>query len=348
MIICASRRTDIPAFHSEWMMNRLRAGYCLVRNPVSRTTVHRVDLTRRAVDCIEFVTKDPRPMVPHLREIGAMGHMSLFQVTLTPYGRDLEPGVPFKADISDACVEIAGRIGRDRIAWRYDPVLFAPGMSPGYHERKFRMLCAEASQWTDRCIFSFLDVYGKLVGAVASGAFRAPTRAEAEDFCRMAVRTASDYGIALSSCCETMDMTRFGIEPRGCFDSALMRSLNIPYEAQDAPIREGCRCVRSIDIGEYDTCAHGCVYCYANRADPTRRMSRMYSDDSELLWGAVMPRDRVVDMGGRDAFRLDDFRRRINNIRHGDGEAWISWPSSSSVWASPWMPSRCPYARVSP
>ena len=114
MIICASRRTDIPAFHSEWMMNRLRAGYVLVRNPVSRTTVHRVDLTRGNVDAILFITKDPGPMVPHLREIASMGHTALFQVTLTPYGRDLEPGVRFKADINDSCVEVSERIGRQQ------------------------------------------------------------------------------------------------------------------------------------------------------------------------------------------------------------------------------------------
>ncbi|MDO5862469.1 MAG: DUF1848 domain-containing protein [Thermoplasmata archaeon] len=308
MIICASRRTDIPAFHSRWMMARLRAGYCLVRNPVSRSTLHRVDLTRRNVDCIEFVTKDPRPMIPYLREIGAMGHVSLFQVTLTPYGRDLEPGVPFKADISDACEEIAGRIGKDRIAWRYDPVLFTHSIGSDYHARKFDMLCREASRWTDRCVFSFVDIYGKLVGAVANGVFRAPTTAEMEEFCRMAARTAGEYGITLSTCCETMDTTRFGIEPRGCFDAAAMRALDIPYEAQDVPLRAGCRCVKSIDIGEYDTCAHGCVYCYANRSDPSVRRSRLYCEDSELLWGAVMPRDRIVDLRGRDAGRIDEFR----------------------------------------
>lgn len=94
MIISASRRTDIPAFHSEWMMNRLRAGYCLVRNPVYRPLIYRIDLTRTNVDCLVFVTKNPAPMIPHLGEIASMGHMYMFEVTVTPYGRDLEPNVP--------------------------------------------------------------------------------------------------------------------------------------------------------------------------------------------------------------------------------------------------------------
>lgn len=314
MIICASRRTDIPAFHSEWMMNRLRAGYALVRNPVSRTTVHRVDLTRRNVDCIMFITKDPRPMVPHMKEIGFMGHMTLFHVTLTPYGKDLEPGVPFKADINDACEEIAGRIGRDRMVWRYDPVILNSGISLEYHRRKFTMMCREASRWTDRCVFSFVDIYGKLLRLEESGAIRRISPSEMDAFAKMASEVARDNGITLSCCCGERDLTRFGIERRACMDAATMRSLDIPYETQSVPLRRGCTCVRSIDIGEYDTCGHGCVYCYAGHrdADPSRR--RLYSDDTELLWGALMPRDRVVDMKGRDAGRLDDYR--VANFCH--------------------------------
>lgn len=307
MIICASRRTDIPAFHSRWMMARLREGYCLVRNPVSRTTLHRIDLTRRNVDCIVFVTKDPRPMEPHLDELGSMGHMYTFQVTLTPYGRAIEPGVPFKAEVSDSCARISERIGRDRMVWRYDPVLMGRGIDPRYHERKFEMLCREASSWTDRCIFSFLDMYGKISSVAASGLFRAPTASEEAAFAETAAGIARDHGISLTCCCSRRDLTSLGIEPRGCMDAAMMRSLDIPYENQAAPLRDGCRCVRVLDVGEYDTCGHGCVYCYANRSDPEARRTRLYCDDLPVLWGAVMPRDRIVDTRGRDSGRLEDY-----------------------------------------
>ena len=281
--------------------------HVLVRNPVSRTTVHRVDLTRGNVDCIVFMTKDPRPMVPHLGELAAMGHMTVFQVTLTPYGRDLEPGVPFKADISDACEEIAGRIGRDRMVWRYDPVIMNGRIGMPYHRRKFAMMCEEASRWTDRCVFSFVDVYGKLLRMEEAGVIRRVSPAEQDAFVEMASEVAADHGISLSCCCGSRDFSRFGVEPRGCLDGAMMRALDIPYETPSAPVRDGCRCVRSIDIGEYGTCGHGCVYCYAepSHADPSRR--RLYSDDTELLWGAVMPRDRVVDMRGRAAGRIDGY-----------------------------------------
>lgn len=307
MIICASRRTDIPAFHSEWFMNRLRAGTVLVRNPVARNVVHRVSLDRRDVDCILFMTKDPRPMERHLEEIASMGHTCLFQVTMTPYGRDLEPNVPFKADVNDSCIRIAERIGRDRMVWRYDPVVFNGRIGLGYHERKFGMMCREASEWTDRCVFSFVDVYGKLDRFRDAGLVRGVSKAEMEGFARMAVRVSEDFGMSLSWCCPRPGIVLPGVQERGCMDRETLRMLGIPCESVDRPVREGCRCVRSIDIGEYDTCAHGCVYCYANRPDPGGRDARVYDPCSEMLSGGLTPFDRIVELKGRGASRISDY-----------------------------------------
>lgn len=307
MIISASRRTDIPAFHSEWMMNRLRAGYVLVRNPVSRAVVHRIDLSRENIDCIVFITKDPGPMAGHMKEMGRMGHTALFQVTMTPYHKDIEPYVRFKADISDSCEAISQTIGRDRMSWRYDPVILNRGISMDYHRRKFEMMCKEASRWTDRCIFSFVDIYGKLIRVEESGAIRRISPSEKIEFVKMASKVAQDHGMTLTHCCGSEDFSQYGIEPRGCIDRETLRMLDIPYEAQDVPVRDGCRCVKSIDIGEYGTCGHGCIYCYAgHREDPLGRR-RVFCEDSELLWGAVMPRDRVVDLKGRSSHRLDSY-----------------------------------------
>lgn len=302
MIVSASRRTDIPAFHSEWFMNRLRAGYAMVRNPISRNVVHRVDLTRSNVDCIVFMTKNPMPMESRLREVSAMGHMYIFQVTLTPYGRGIEPNVPFKADVNDCCVRIADRIGRDRMVWRYDPVAYGPGISLDYHKRKFTMLCGEVSQWTDRCIFSFLDLYGKLGSEFP---LHPPSRSESLEFMRMVVEVAEDHGLMISHCCgDSLGVD--GISGRACFDRETFRSLNIPYELADNHLREGCSCVRSIDVGDYDTCFHDCIYCYANRPRNGARMSRVYNPQSEMLYGTVSETDLVIDIKGRNACRIDD------------------------------------------
>lgn len=287
-------------------MNRLRAGYAMVRNPIHRNTVHRVDLRRSNVDCLFFITKDPRPLEPHLPEIGSMGHMYVFHVTLNPYGRDLEPGVPFKADINDSCIRIAERIGRDRMVWRYDPVIFNDHHGIDYHRRKFELLCREASQWTDRCMFSFVSMYGKLGMFEESGLLRQVSRREMVEFARMASKVAEDHGMSIGQCCGSLDLSEYGIDRRGCLDRGWMNSLNIPYEDESGHLRDGCRCVKSIDIGQYDTCMHDCVYCYANRADASSRVRKVYDETSEMLWGQVMPRDKVVDMGSREASRIED------------------------------------------
>ncbi|MCL1978580.1 MAG: DUF1848 domain-containing protein, partial [Methanomassiliicoccaceae archaeon] len=121
MIICASRRTDIPAFHAEWLMNRIRGGYALVRNPVARNVVYKVDMQPRNVDLLMLMTKDPRPMTPYISELKEMGMNIGFQITITPYGRDIEPRVPDKADAIEAFRTISGMIGKERTVWRYDP-----------------------------------------------------------------------------------------------------------------------------------------------------------------------------------------------------------------------------------
>jgi len=309
VIVSASRRTDIPAFHSEWLMNRLRAGYVLVRNPISKNVVYRVDLSRSNVDCLVFITKNPMPMEDRLREISRMGHMFIMQVTLTPYGKDLEPGVPFKADINDCCIRIADRIGKDRMTWRYDPVILNGRIDMNYHRRKFEMMCREASEWTDRCIISFVDIYGKLHRLSDEGILRDVSSAEMREFARMASKAADEYGIVLTSCCEKEDLSEFGITSRPCLDPGTFRRLDIPYESSSYKTRERCGCVKCIDIGEYDTCLHNCVYCYANNRDPGRRLGKLYSDDSEMLWSSLTPRDQIVELSSREVSRIGDFFR---------------------------------------
>ncbi len=305
MIICASRRTDIPAFHSEWFMNRIRAGYALVRNPMCRNLVERVSLEKRDVDCIFFMSKNPVPMENNLDEIDSMGFDYTFQVTITPYGKDIEPNVPMKADVSDCCRRISERIGRGRMLWRYDPVMFNENIDLEYHRRRFDTLCREASAWTDRCVFSFLDMYRKLECSDIKQ-YRPASASEMDQFMRMAVKTAEEYGIDLSYCCSKTEYTHYGISSDGCFGPKHLKMLDIPYEIPQKPIRECCGCVKSIDIGQYDTCMNDCVYCYANRP-VSDRSERIYNPDSEMLSGSVGPDDLVRMIGGSRISKITDY-----------------------------------------
>lgn len=307
MIICASRRTDVPAFHSEWFMNRLRAGYVLVRNPVCREVVHRIDLGRGNVDGIIFITKDPGPMIPHLEEIVSMGHKCMFQITLNPYGRDMEPGVRFKADVAESFRAISRIMGKERVTWRYDPVIFNDTHGIDYHRRKFEMLCRELEGFTTQCTFSFVDIYGKLGKHTSSGTIREVTDTEKDAFGMMAGEVAPRYGIRPNHCCPDRDLSRFGIDRRGCIDAETMRMLGIPYEEIQTPLRRGCSCVKNIDIGTYDTCMHDCIYCYANKSTPGRRHSTVYDPRGEMLGDSLSDADRVVELKSRDVSRLSDF-----------------------------------------
>lgn len=307
MIVCVSRRTDVPAFHSEWFMNRIRAGYAMVRNPVYHKKVQRIPLNPSDVDMLVFVTKNPAPMVPHLEELSRRGFQMSFQVTVNPYGPELEPGVPSNDDVVRAVSEVADRIGKDRVFWRYDPVVFSERFDLDYHRGNFERLASSLCGSVSRCIFSFLEVYDKHAPLFESGRLREVSEQERTDFARVAGAIANTYGIPISHCCARRDYSEFGVMRRGCMDAESYREWGVPYEPGMSGLRDGCTCVKSMDVGAYDTCMHNCVYCYANRADEGRRRSRTYDPESEILFGRVEPGDEVSETRHRSSARLTDF-----------------------------------------
>ena len=137
MIISASRRTDIPALYPEWFMNRLREGQVLVPNPYNRKKVSRIRLTPDAVDCIVFWTKNPEPLIPYLKEIDRMGYRYYIQMTVTDYERDLEPGIPGMEESMATFLLLSEMIGKDRLDWRFDPIVLTDKYSVEYHVEKF-------------------------------------------------------------------------------------------------------------------------------------------------------------------------------------------------------------------
>ena len=156
MIISASRRTDIPAFYSEWLLNRLKEGYALVANPRNALRFSRVSLNPQTVDCLVFWTKNPAPMLPKLDEITAMGYPFYFQFTLTPYGQDIEQNLPDKKTLLQTFQALSRLLGAKRVIWRYDPVILTAQMNIEYHLQCFETFASALEGYTHRCIFSFL------------------------------------------------------------------------------------------------------------------------------------------------------------------------------------------------
>jgi hypothetical protein len=265
MIVSASRRTDIPAFYGEWMMNRLRAGEVLVRNPLNRGMVGKVPLTPEAVDCIVFWTKDPGPFLDRLPEVDRMGHRYYFLFTLTPYDGTLEANVRRKSAVLDSFKRLSDMIGPERVVWRYDPVVLTPACTVGWHAARFESLAAALEGRTRRCVFSFVRAYRKIRRVLEEAGASAPEGEAAREIARTFGVIARSRSLELLSCGMSESFSEPGIGRSACIDPALVGRITgrAVSARKDASQRAECGCAESRDIGAYDTCGHGCIYCYA-------------------------------------------------------------------------------------
>ena len=260
MIISASRRTDIPAFHSAWFMNCLRRGFVEVKNPYNPEQVSKVSLLPAEVESIVFWTKNPAPLLAHLKEIDKIGHSYSFLFTLNDYAEDLEPKVPALDERIDKFIELSERIGPRRVVWRYDPIILSDKTGPDYHRRAFESLCNKLGRHTRRVIVSLIDYYKKTKRNLQPLDYRfdfdAAERPETDELLGDLAKMAREQKLEIFTCAQERDYTGLGIPPGRCIEGAG------PYK-KDPSQREHCRCTQSRDIGAYGTCKHACTYCYA-------------------------------------------------------------------------------------
>ena len=248
MFISASRRTDIPSHYSEWFMNRIRAGFVLVRNPVNPRQVSRVSLSPDVVDGIVFWTKNPIPMLDRLD--GLSGYMYCFQFTLNAYGAEVERGIPSKnAQLVDAFRRLSDKIGPERVLWRYDPIFVSSKYTVEYHLKYFEALARRLAGYTGQCTMSFLDVYGNTARNMAPLHARTPSEQERAVLAAGLAEIAAGYGLRLRSCAEPDSLRRYGIEPASCVDARLFEKLlGCRLDAgRDATQRPYCGCAGSVD-----------------------------------------------------------------------------------------------------
>jgi hypothetical protein len=288
MIISASRRSDIPAFYSAWFMECLRHGEVVVRNPFRPAQGKRISLKKQDVDAFVFWSRDPRPFMDYLAEIERGGYPYYFLITATGYPRLLEPATP---EIGEAVIffeKLAGRIGRRRLIWRYDPVIFTDETAFDFHVNNFSNLARLLSPFTFRVIVSLFDPYPKVrkrmekTGIDVQTATGSP--AQQSDLLAHFAIAAARSGLEIQSCAEAalggyarppvglggcarplVGLAR-GVTPGKCIDEKLLNELfglDLSYR-KDPSQRKLCLCQQSVDIGSYGTCRHGCLYCYAN------------------------------------------------------------------------------------
>ncbi|MBO5278018.1 MAG: DUF1848 domain-containing protein [Lachnospiraceae bacterium] len=297
MILSASRRTDIPNYYSDWFFNRIREGFVYVRNPMNFHQVSKIGLSPELIDCIVFWTKNPQPMLARLGELSAYPYY--FQFTLTGYGKDIEPGVPYKKDRMIAVFqELSEKLGNSRVIWRYDPILFNAVYTKEYHLNAFGQIAEGLKGYADKCVISYVDTYAKNQKRMRELAVREPDEEEIRAFSGELARIAQGAEMEISTCAEKLDLSDCGIAHSHCVDKALIESITgCPLKVgKDRNQRAECGCVESIDIGCYDTCRNGCKYCYASRSDAViLKNCRNYNAASPLLCSELMPEDRVTE-----------------------------------------------------
>lgn len=294
MILSASRRTDIPAFNSDWFFNRIREGFVLVRNPFSYHQLSKIELTPSVVDCIVFWTKNPANMLNKLELIS--GYNYYFQFTVTGYGTAVERKVPTKAQVITTFKKLSQKIGADKVIWRYDPIIINDSFNIDFHKRNFELLASELEGCTNLCIISFVDLYQKTKRNMRN----INVLHDEKSFYDTAMCLASiaeKHNIKMQACSEFVDLTDAGIEKAKCIDDRLISHIvghRIQLE-KDKHQRDCCTCAASIDIGAYNTCRHECLYCYANYS-PRRveNQAKKHHPLSPLLTGHIEPGDIIV------------------------------------------------------
>lgn len=310
MIINTGGRTDTVQYYSEWLLRRFEEGYALSRNPLFPHKVSRLELSPDVVDCVVFCSKNYRPILPRLREMTDRFN-SYCYYTITAYGRDVEPGVPSIEESIQTLKELSSIVGKQRVAWRYDPVLLTKAYTVERHLETFDYMAARLTPHVDRCIFSFVEIYEKVK-------FNMPelvmlTEEHIEELARGFGEIAARYGLHLQTCGTNGDFSRFGIHPSGCMTLDVLGQANgVKFRnLKHKGMRHGCHCMEARDIGAYDSCPNGCKYCYANK-DPRKAAEnfKLHDPTSLLLLGHVGP-DDVITQSAQRSFLEKECQMRL-------------------------------------
>jgi len=273
-IISASRRTDIPAFYSKWFMRRIRAGYCTVVNPYNPQHISRVELCPDAVQAIVFWTRDPKPLIGHLRELSKKGYHYYFLITIIGYPHELEENTPPREEAINTFKKLSTFIGAEKVIWRYDPIILSNITDMIWHRKNFAYIARQLKGYTHTVIISILDPYEKTKHrlkketsddfVLSENAYDVATYQHVLMQC---VEAAEKNKLSIQACSEVPAIYDYGIVSGKCIDNELITKLTGTSVSprKDPSQRKLCLCVRSKDIGAPNSCIFGCKYCYATK-----------------------------------------------------------------------------------
>ena len=233
------------------------------------------------MDAIVFWTKNAKPFLPHIGILEDAGLNYYFQYTLTSYPKDVETRVPSYEILRDEFIRLASKVGHKKVVWRYDPIIISKKLTFEWHLEVFERIAAELQGSTDRAVISVVDYYQKTLRNLATHSFLPDYSQHPENeelfagFIKSLAAIAQKNLMEIQSCAEAIPLTTYGVPPGKCVDDKLIKEL---FELEvthnkDHGQRAECGCVKSVDIGVYDTCLHGCQYCYATKNHALAKMN---------------------------------------------------------------------------
>ena len=295
MILSVSRKTDIPAYHFDWFLNRVKEGYVINRNPMFPEQLYKTPIDPDTCDCIVFWTKNAIPATDKLDALS--DYKYYFQYTITGYETDIERNLPDKKLIIKNFNDLSEKLGPLRMIWRYDPILFTEKYTPKWHLMTFEKIAQDLKGSTQKCVISFLDPYFNSVFINKKLGIYSLDNDELIAFSEKLASIGHKNGISLASCAEKIDLEECGIEHNSCIDKDLIeRIIGKPFSlSRDKGQREACGCVQSLDIGTYNTCKNGCIYCYATKTNKIEEIYSMKDDSSPILCDRISQSDHVME-----------------------------------------------------
>lgn len=296
MILSVSRRTDIPAFFSDWFYNRIEKGFVYVRNPMNIHQISKISLKPEVVDCIVFWTKNPKQFIEHINLLEK--YCFYFQYTITGYGKKMEPNVPNIEDSIKTFISLSKIIGHKQVIWRYDPIIITDEFDIDFHVKNFERIARDLSGFTDKCVISFVDYYKKTIKNLSQINYQNISPEQINLLSQNLKRIGEQNNISLASCAEEIDLSKQGIIHGKCIDDKLIEEiLGVSLKSEkDKNQRSECGCIASIDIGAYNTCPNGCLYCYANYdMNQVRKNYSQHNKYSDLLFGNISNDDKITE-----------------------------------------------------
>ncbi|MFZ2960996.1 MAG: DUF1848 domain-containing protein [Candidatus Ozemobacteraceae bacterium] len=287
-VISVSRRTDIPAFYSQWFMNRIKAGFCAYPNTLYPHKYYRVSLLPKDVLGFVFWTRHAAPLLPHLAELDRLGFAYYFHYTVLGYPKAIDPRSPSLDVAISTFHALSKKIGGNKVFWRYDPIVLNMDINSAWHKENFLRIADALEGFTTRLVISIIDPYAKTqrrLGVAEDGVLYNPD--SYIELLNWLVAEANKRGITVQSCAEA-SLQIPGITRGSCVDVNLLYSLadcNTPYKISLHNQRPGCLCRKSVDIGANNTCGFGCLYCYAS-ANHTKALETLKKHNPE--WSAIV------------------------------------------------------------